>query len=391
VSDELEVLAGFTSGWQPLDRSTLKKDDDAGRAILETATSALREELGHIVNAENLIVLAGLGTSLGVENPVSKKSAPKMADLWALIAALPSFSAVQGSLDADLIKSKNLEHVLSDAQTRLAVDKSRTDISAFIEESEAVIWESCSFVDDDSLVDSHELFLRKVGRRSTRLQRTQVFTTNYDLVFETAATRSRFNIIDGFGYGGQTFDGASFDLDYVRRRPNEPLALEPSVLHLLKLHGSVDWDSSSGGVRKVIATTKPAKPVLIYPSSAKYQQSFQQPYLEFMSRFQIALRQPDVGLIIVGFGLNDEHLVAPIEAALRSNIGLRVILVTPGAKARQSPSIAWMEALIKKGDRRITLLAGTFDDLVKLLPDVPSREERDAHADRIASAGGKSR
>lgn len=391
MADALEVLAGFTNDWQSLDRAGLKKDDDDARATIEAAAGALREELGHIVNAENLVVLAGLGTSLGVENPVSKKAAPKMADLWALVEKLPTFDAVKTTLDQDLLKKKNLEHILSDAQARLALDKARTDLASFVEDAERVIWESCSFVDGDSVVDTHELFLRKVGRRSTRLQRTQVFTTNYDLVFETAATRARFNVIDGFGYGGQTFDGASFDLDYVRRRPNEPLALEPSVFHLLKLHGSVDWDLSTGEVRKVVATTKPDQPVLIYPSVAKYQQSYQQPYLEFMSRFQIALRQPDVGLIIVGSGLNDEHLVAPIEAAIRSNIGLRVILVTPGAKDRQSESVAWMDDLIRKGDRRLTLLAGTFDDLVKLLPEVPIREERDAHADRIASAGSKPR
>ena len=195
-------------------------------------------------------------------------------------------------------------------------------------------------------------------------------------------------MIDGFGYGGQDFDGASFDLDYVRRRPNEALALEPSVFHLLKLHGSVDWDAVGGGVRKVPGLAKPANPVLIYPSAAKYQLSYQQPYLEFMSRFQIALRQPDVGLLVVGFGFNDDHLVAPIEAALRSNIGLRAVIVTPGARdGSRSKSLEWIETLIQRGDRRLTLLRGTYDDLVRLLPDVPARDERDAHADRISTDG----
>lgn len=391
MANELEVRAGSTTEWLSLDRESLKKGDEEARATLEAATNSLREELGHIVNAENLVVLAGLGTSLDVTNSASKKSAPRMTDLLALVEKLPSFDKVKATLDQDLLKEGNLEHILSDAQARLALDKGRTDLAAFVKDAEQVIWESCSFVDDKSSVDTHEIFLRKVARRSTRLQRTQVFTTNYDLVFETAATRARFNVIDGFGYGGQTFDGASFDLDYVRRRPNEPLDLEPSVFHLLKLHGSVDWDLSSGEVRKVAPSAKPDQPVLIYPSSAKYQQSYQQPYLEFMSRFQIALRQPDVGLIIVGSGLNDEHLVAPMEAAIRSNIGLRVVVVTPSAKTHPSPSIAWMEKLIEQGDRRITLLAGTFDDLVKVLPDVPTREERDAHADRVFAAGSKPR
>jgi hypothetical protein len=389
MSNLEEVIGSFASDWQAL--VAPDKEDEQAAASRLAASGAFHDELGLITNAENLVVLAGLGTSLSIENSKDKaKVAPRMSDLWALVGALKSFDTVKKSLNPALVKSANLEHVLSDAQARYALDTGNTDLKTFIDEAEGVIWESCSFVNDDSQVDTHELFLRKVARRSTRLQRTQIFTTNYDLAFEAAAQGARFNVIDGFGYGGQYFDGASFDLDYVRRRPNEPLALEPSVFHLLKLHGSVDWDATAGEIRKVAGFVKPATPVLIYPSAAKYQLSFQQPYLEFMSRFQIALRQPDVGLIVVGSGLSDEHLVAPIEAALRSNIGLRAVFITPGAKdAKRSATFDWIEGLIRKGDKRLTLLSGTFDDLVRHLPDMPTREERDAHSDRIAQSRGK--
>ena len=388
MTRNLEVIGGYTNGgWQPLDGADAG-DQDA-LALQEVASRALREELSLITNAENLVVLAGLGTSLGITNSKDAgRSAPKMSDLWADVEKLASFAAVKALLSTDLVEEQNLEHVLSDAQARLALNPKNTELDAFVQEAEDVVWRSCSFVDDHSEVEGHELFLRKVARRSTRLQRTQLFTTNYDLAFEVAARHARFNVIDGFGYGGQDFDGASFDLDYVRRRPHEPLALEPSVFHLLKLHGSVDWDATNAGVRKVPGFAKPDSPVLIYPSSAKYQLSYQQPYLEFMSRFQIALRQPDVGLIVVGFGFNDDHLVAPIEAALRSNIGLRAVVVTPGARdKKRSKTLAWFEKLIARGDRRLSLLNGTYDDLVKLLPDIPARDERDAHADRVSADG----
>lgn len=388
MTHNLEVIGGYTNGgWQPLDGADA--GDQEAAALQEGASRALREELSLITNAENLVVLAGLGTSLGITNSKDAvKTAPKMSDLWADVETLASFAAAKALLSPDLVKEQNLEHVLSDAQARLALNPKSAELDTFVLEAEDVVWRSCSFVDDHSEVESHELFLRKVARRSTRLQRTQLFTTNYDLAFEVAARRARFNVIDGFGYGGQDFDGASFDLDYVRRRPHEPLALEPSVFHLLKLHGSVDWDATNAGVRKVPGFAKPDSPVLIYPSSAKYQLSYQQPYLEFMSRFQIALRQPDVGLIVVGFGFNDDHLVAPIEAALRSNIGLRAVVVTPGARdKKRSKTLAWFEKLIERGDRRLTLLNGTYDDLVKLLPDIPARDERDAHADRVSADG----
>ena len=378
----LEALGGFTNGaWLTL--GSAEDATDEAKAASAAAESAFRDELGLIINAETLIVLAGSGTSLGVTQGDETKKAPSMSALWTAVSALPEFTAAEGQLNADLVASKNLEHVLSDAQARRALNPDDADIDAFVAAAESKVLELCSFVDDRTDVNAHEIFLRKVARRSTRLQRTQLFTTNYDLVFEAAARRARFNVIDGFGYGGHEFDGASFDLDYVRRRPNEELALEPSVFHLLKLHGSVDWTVDGSLIRK--GSGRPANPVLIYPSAAKYQLSYQQPYLEFMSRFQIALRQPDVGLILVGFGFNDDHLNAPIEAALRSNIGLRAIVVTPGARRPdRSESIGWIEDLIQRGDRRLTMFTGTFEDLVRRLPDVPPQEERDAHAARIS-------
>jgi SIR2-like domain len=383
----VEVLGPFISTWQSLDPQTGEEPDEA-RSMRVTAQGGLRDELGLIANADNLVVLAGSGTSLGLKTRGEGDAiteAPRMADLWASVSERDAFKAVRDRLTAGVVAERNLEHVLSDAQARLALHSDDSELKTFVEDAEALVWQMCDFVRDATNLETHELFLRKVARRSTRLQRTQIFTTNYDLAFETAARRSRFSVIDGFGYGGRDFDGGSFDLDYVRRRPNEPLALEPNVFHLLKLHGSVDWDSSSGSVRKVFQ--RPKQPVLIYPSAAKYQLSYQQPYLEFMSRFQIALRQPDVGLLVIGFGFNDEHLVAPVEAAIRSNIGLRAAVVTPGVRdtTTRGDAITWFEDLIVRGDRRLTLMKGTFADLARHLPDVPPTEERDAHAARVAA------
>jgi hypothetical protein len=377
----VQVKGPFATEWTPL---AAEGEDENVRATALAAASGLRDELGAVVNAESLVVLAGLGTSRGILDADGTSVAPTMGHLWAAIQELGSFEAVKPQLDQELLSGGNLEHILSDVQARVAVARNDEQLSTFLSEAEALVLERCSFVKSNTAVDRHELFLRKVARRSTRLQRTQLFTTNYDRAFELAAVNTRFHVIDGFGLTGSVFDGGSFDLDFVRRRPNEQLTLEPNVFHLLKLHGSVDWDQSSGNIRKT-SRRNPEEPVLIYPSAAKYQLSFQQPYLEFMSRFQIALRQQDVGLIVVGFGFNDAHIVAPIEAALKSNIGLRLVVVAPelGTDA-QSSTAAWIENLIAHGDRRLTLLRGTFDDLARELPDVPELEEREAHTRRVS-------
>lgn len=387
-SDSLEALSGGSTTWRQL-KSAIDAEEEIKTAALN-ASSDLQDQLSLVVNAEHLVVLAGLGTSIGVTSADGTKAAPTMAALWDAVAALETFESATSGFATRLTAEPNFEHLLSEAQARASLEPDDDDLTGFISEAEHIVLEQCGFVDDDSSLSQHETFLRKVARRSTRLQRTQLFTTNYDRAFEVAARRARFNVIDGFGYGGTTFDGSTFDLDYVRRRPNESPALEPNVFHLLKLHGSVDWDQSGGVVRKT--AIEPVSPVLIYPSATKYQLSYQQPYLEFMSRFQIALRQPDVGLIVVGFGFNDAHIVAPIEAALRGNIGLRAVIVGPALKNVPRPQmISDVEGLIGLGDRRLTLLSGKFEDLVRLLPDVPQFEERTAHQERFERRAGDAR
>lgn len=388
-ADDLHVLLGGAAGWKPL--AAADHADDNAKNAASAAADELQDHLAAIVNAENLVVLSGSGTSIGVTAGADpSKTAPSMRTLWDAVAALDTFATATAGFTPSLLESKNFEHLLSEAQARSALKPDEAALASFIDAAERIVLEKCGFIDEHSALPQHETFLRKVARRSTRLQRTQVFTTNYDLAFETAARRARFNVIDGFGYGGTTFDGSSFDLDYVRRRPNEAPTLEPNVFHLLKLHGSVDWDQTSDIVRKAGGT--PTTPVLIYPSASKYQLSYQQPYLEFMSRFQIALRQPDIGLIVVGFGFNDAHIVAPIEAALRSNIGLRTVVVSPNVNtSSRAETIAEMERLIGLGDRRLALLSGKFDDLVRLLPDVPPLEDRTAHLDRFERRRGDGR
>lgn len=384
----VEVLSGGSATWRPL--TSAEDVDEQIKTAAMSASADLQDQLSLAVNAEHLVVLTGLGTSIGVTSADGTRAAPTMAALWDAVAALDTFESATSGFASRSAAQSNFEHLLSEAQARASLDPDNADLSGFIGEAERIVLEKCGFVDHGSPLPQHETFLRKVARRSTRLQRTQLFTTNYDRAFEVAARRARFNVIDGFGYGGTTFDGSTFDLDYVRRRPNESPALEPNVFHLLKLHGSVDWDQFGDVVQKTVVS--PANPVLIYPSATKYQLSYRQPYLEFMSRFQIALRQPDVGLIVVGFGFNDAHIVAPIEAALRSNIGLRAVIVGPAMKSDPRPDvISDVERLIGLGDRRLTLLNGKFEDLVRLLPDVPQFEERTAHQDRFERRAGDTR
>jgi hypothetical protein len=179
--------------------------------------------------------------------------------------------------------------------------------------------------------------------------------------------------------GGQ-FDGGNFELDIVRRTADGSLQLAANVIQLYKLHGSIDWHESPDGVHR---QRDPKSPVLIYPSERKYQQSYRPPYLESMARFQMALRQPETTVIVAGFGMNDAHLAAPLMAAVRSNVSLRLIVVDPKLQTDPNESMQALISLVDAGDQRLLLFAGTFAEFTSRLPDFSPPDAHEAHTERL--------
>lgn len=347
-----------------------------------TTTEFLRD----VLQAETLVVLTGLGTSIGVKTPAGE--APTMPALLDAVKNLPSYASVEGSLSVvskggEDAHAGNVESLLSEAilaNTLRPNDRWKN----FIDAAERTVLTKCQFVLPDTPLPQHERLLRAVARRSPKLPRTQVFTTNYDMAFETAASATRTMMVDGFSWSGTpTFDGSWFDVDFVRKLPGRAAVAEQNVVHLLKLHGSVDWDQQ--GSRVVKAHGQPEQPVLIYPAQNKYQLSYRQPYQEMMARLQMALRQPSVGLLVIGYGFHDDHINAPIESAIRSNVNLKMAAVAPNLRTVETNSIPdRMEQLIRAGDDRFALIAGTFTDAVNLLPTLDQGEDRDEHLERVA-------
>ncbi|MBM7509329.1 hypothetical protein JOE61_003143 [Nocardioides salarius] len=329
--------------------------------------------------SENLVVLLGLGTSLGLNG--GGGMAPTMSDLFVSVKTLDGYDRA-AELAPTAIEAGDVEALLSACQMQVGLTDDEVT-KRFLDAAEAVVLQACSFVDDTTDLGTHEAFLRKVGRRATRLARTKVFTTNYDLAIERAAQATRFTLLDGFGpTAGELFDGGNFDLDVVRRAPDGTLQLAPNVIQLYKLHGSVDWDETNDGVRR---DPSPANPVLIYPSSMKYQQSYRPPYLESMARFQMTLRQPETTVIVAGFGFNDAHVVGPLLSAVRSNVSLRLIVVDPVLRETKNESLLTLLRLSDARDERILLFAGTFAEFTTRLPDMAPQDAHEAHDERVRS------
>jgi hypothetical protein len=235
----------------------------------------------------------------------------------------------------------------------------------------------------------HKEFLRRLARRRARDTRLRLFTTNYDLCFERAAGELGLVAVDGFSFSQpRRFDPRLFEYDIVHRGSSTK---DPShsfvagVFQYFKLHGSVDWEAIGERIG-INPDVKAGSACLTYPARAKYQRSFQQPHLELMAQYLASLRQANTCLLVTGCGFSDNHLTEPVLSALETNPHFRLVLVARSAATKldnpkADPFWKRLSDLFKRG-ADVGFLAGTFDQLVRLIPDLQALSP----AERLAGA-----
>lgn len=109
-----------------------------------------------------------------------------------------------------------------------------------------------------------------------RLSPIEIFTPNYDLLFEQAFEQHPLPHFDGFvGSREPWFDLASIEHDAIPAR----------WTRLWKLHGSINWEKAEETVNdttvtRIVRVTREAEAgkVMIFPSHLKYDQSRRMPY-----------------------------------------------------------------------------------------------------------------
>ncbi|MGX1260046.1 SIR2 family protein [Sinorhizobium fredii] len=380
-----------------------------GRVTAQGSHRAVEAALSIALNASNLALLSGAGSSFCAKNKgASALQAPGMGDLWDAVVSdvtKPNFDAVTALIPKAKGIGKNIEKLLTQCKiyVELFDDDNAKKVSDFIAAAERAVAKRVDFLDESTDLSAHSTMIRKIARRGIRKPRAKVFTTNYDLCFEYAAQSQRFTIIDGFSHSiPQVYDRGHFAQDIVRRDAGHdgPDYIE-NVFQLFKLHGSLDWRRKQA---EIVRSREDAlgTPLLIYPRDSKYQQAFEPPYLDMMGAFQSALREPDTTLIVSGFGFNDNHIVRPIFAAVEANMTLRVVVcdvafldettldgaahalpVDHPSQGYANESFAKFKQLIDIGDERITILNGRFEDLALAVPDLVAQTERERHAERI--------
>lgn len=399
----MKIRSAYTSQlWlSPTPKDALHSENEIPER--DVATEQIQRSLSEVIRCQHLVVLSGLGTSLCLmdDSVPPKRMAPTMPDLWQRVkdAYDPEDKGLWAKLLDSVrhtISSENIEELLSACKIaeNFLRDEELKKLQEFILLAEKEIRAAVNFLKNTDSLPVHSAFLQRIARRSSGKGRAKIFTTNYDLCFERAAKDGRFVVIDGFSPTlPPTFDPVYFTYDIVRRRADgDASAFIPNVFHLYKLHGSIDWERNEGDIEKKHNTDKP---LLIYPRSSKYEQAFSQPYLEMMAALQTALREPNTGLMIVGFGFNDNHIAEPILSAIRSNLDLKVVIVDPFleaalAKAEANKHLKIIMQLMDQGDARLTFLNGTFEDVARDIPDMAAETDLEKHMTRMRVIEGGS-
>lgn len=327
------------------------------------------KSLEKLVSAEKLLVLTGAGSS----KDDILFGGKLMFELWDIVLSSNygsfSFSMMLDILNIseDIRNKKDLEVVLSKAKLYLEFNSDANDMKVLVEQVEKTILRLCNF----SLIDKsiHLDFIKKLTSRKTKQSRLKIFTTNYDRAFEEAGAEGGYVIIDGFSFTQpRKFSGKYFDYDIVIRENSRTSSTENfanNVFHLYKLHGSVNWEKKEN---EVIQIDSPAKAMMIYPNSNKYESSYEQPYFEMMSRFQSELRKGGTTtLISIGFSFADKHIFTMINEALNQNPSLNLVIIEPFINPELNENFEKLFELSKKSSQ-ILIIGEFFKDFVSSLP-----------------------
>ena len=136
----------------------------------------------------------------------------------------------------------------------------------------------------------------------------EIYTTNYDLLFESALERAKTPYFDGFSGSKSAF----FDPSSISKND-----LPSRWVRLWKLHGSIGWESNDAG--EIVRVPSSTNANMVYPSHIKYDQTQAAPFSSLFERLKDFLNEPDAFLMSSGFSYADAHISSKILECLLAN------------------------------------------------------------------------
>ncbi len=172
-------------------------------------------------------------------------------------------------------------------------------------------------------IATHRNFVASIHRplrvgRPTSPQPVDYLVLNYDTIMEDSLASEGIPYSDGL-FGGSTawWQPETFETEGLSAR-------------VLKLHGSIDWrlfedETAPRRIGPSVETSdKSDLPVLIWPSSTKYQETQSDPFAQLLERARQAMRPAANSqrlLTICGYSFGDSHINSEVDKALRESEG----------------------------------------------------------------------
>lgn len=199
-----------------------KNGDNISADIENYAHKLKRQEYGKKLNyqIENLLFLTGAGSSylFGEHDKKGKLMCNLWDDAVVLLGGKQNMDVFcekvrYSDKDEKNEYRKNLEKVLSLAEkakdyitetiftTEKENENTEWNIAYVITEIKKMIKENCNLqITSSESSCVHEKFLNKITKRKSSIARVKLFTLNYDTLFEQAARKGNYTIIDGFSF-----------------------------------------------------------------------------------------------------------------------------------------------------------------------------------------------
>lgn len=281
--------------------------------------SNLRQILSQGQKRIGLLVGAGAPLSIRLDNhdnedPTGRPLIPGVDELTALTLSGISDDSLRTAVNALNIElgSKNIETILSMTRLRSSALGSAQvhglDGNGYKELGTVICARIAEIVNQPlpTFITPYSHIVSWI-RGTNRLFPVEIFTTNYDLLFESAFERVRAPYFDGFTGGATPF----FDPTSVSSGD-----LPSRWTRLWKLHGSLGWTLHDNSI---VRGANKGEAQLIYPDHLKYDLTQKQPYTALFDRLKDFLRTPDTLLMAIGFSFRDAHVSSVIEDALAEN------------------------------------------------------------------------
>jgi hypothetical protein len=201
--------------------------------------------------------------------------------------------------------------------------------------------------------DDHAMFQSIVARKSvphleklfrhlfdSTKRHVHVVTTNYDRLVEYSANAAGYGFTNAFSDGYVGTRAVEEPSRACRYRCSHPERTR--VVHVWKVHGSVDWFSDVDGrvmcLPSATADTLALDPVIVTPGTSKYQKTHAEPFRTVIGEADRALGSAP-SFLCVGYGFNDAHIHPKLTERVQNYNKPLIVLaraLTPAAKSTLS-------------------------------------------------------